>query len=52
MLGATAAMPPSGHLAALVQARLDALHQEGMQEAVTDVVFPRPLHLDRRAELL
>ena len=43
-----AAMPPGDHLAALVEPRIDALDGDGME----DIVLPRPLHLDRRAELL
>ena len=47
-----AAMPPGDHLAVLVEAGLDALDRNGVKEVVMDVVLPRPLHLDRRAELL
>src|SRR6266850_8546516 len=40
-----AAMPPGRHLAVLVEAGLDAFHRDGVQEAVVNVVVPRPLHL-------
>ena len=52
MLGATLRCRQADHLAALVEAGLDAFHRDGVQEAVANVVFPRPLHLDGRAELL
>ena len=45
-------MPPGDHLAVLVEPGLDALHRDGVQEAVANIVFPRPLHLHRRAEFL
>src|SRR5215468_1310150 len=47
-----AAMSPGRNLAALVEAGLDTFHRDGVQETVADVVFPRPLHLDWRAEFL
>ena len=49
--GSDAAVPPRDHLAVLVKASLDAFRGHGVEEAVTDVVVPRPLHLHRRAEL-
>ena len=45
-------MPPGRHLAALVETGLDAFHRNGMQEAVANVVFARPLHLDGGTEFL
>jgi len=50
--GRDAAVPPGHHLAALVEAGLDAFHRDGVQEVVTNVVLPRPLHLYRGAEFL
>ena len=47
-----AAMAPGDHLAALVEPCLDPFHGDRVQEIVADVVLARPLHLDRRAELL
>jgi hypothetical protein len=45
-----ATMPPCNHLAVLVEASLDAFRRDGVQEVVTNVIFPRPLHLHWRAK--
>ena len=47
-----AAVPPGDHLAVLVEAGLDPFRRDGVEEVVTHVILPRPLHLYRRPERL
>ena len=51
-VGAARIDQDAGDVLALVEAGLDALRRDGVQEAMVNVIFPRPLHLYRRTDRL